>query len=66
MNLLIELVKKDKMQGLQSILSLLAQMLDYIYHRTSLILLKIAFLALNTKILPAFLQRYGHHLSVNH
>ena len=79
-NLLNELGKRDKMQGLPSILLLFcnkfnqfnntgALMLDSIYHMT--LKLKITFFRENFKILPSFTQRYnGRHnvsrKSVNH
>ena len=71
LNLLNELGKRDKMQGLLSILSLFrnkfnkfkntrAQMLDSIYHMTNT--LKSYFWCENVMILSTCTQRcYGHH-----
>ena len=81
LNLLSELGKRDKMQGLPSILSLFpnefnkfnntrAQMLDSIYHMT-LEYLKLLFWCENVKSFPYFTQPYygGHYVScksINH
>ena len=71
LNLLNKLRKRNKMQGLQRILSLLrtefnkfsntrAQMLDSIYYRTLKSLINCIF-GMKTKILPSFAQCYNLH-----
>ena len=75
LNLLNELGKSAKMQGLPSILSLFldefnkvnntgALMLDSVYHMTLKLLKKYHFWCENIKLLPSFTQRYnGRHFT---